>query len=249
MNSIRNFFFGFVALLLAITGSAFAADFGPLNIPTYQQATSTPYNWSGIYAGITAGHSWNQETTKWTYGDPQKIDLTGSDFGLAFGANKQFGNFVLGLTADVMKSGQSGAGPTFEWCDEWGYNYALTDSASLDVFGTARLIAGFVPTERLMIYGTAGLAGGLLTHTNTLNVSGPGDKWTQATTTKYAGIGPVFGIGAAWAVTPNMFLTAEALHYDLGQSSVIHSSSSGYAEGRTADNKGVIVKAGLNIKF
>ncbi|MGD9740650.1 MAG: outer membrane protein [Bauldia sp.] len=90
-------------------------------------------------------------------------------FGITTGAQKQIGNFVLGVENDFQWS-WIGAGPVLlNVLDEDGEFLELPDperfvESSLDWFGTARLRAGFA-LDRALIYVTGGLAYGHRTNT------------------------------------------------------------------------------------
>jgi outer membrane immunogenic protein len=85
----------------------------------------------------------------------------------------------------------------------------------IDWFGTARLRVGFLPTCRLLLYGTGGLAYGdvnFSADTNYVNSAFP----ASASETK---VGWTAGAGAEFALTRRWSVKVEYLYFDLGDES------------------------------
>ena len=141
---------------LAVDASACAsaADVTPLT-----------YDWTGFYLGAQAGYGWGDNT--FTYvggvGPPQEnVDVSGLVGGVTLGANRQFGNIVLGLEGDISYSGISGktlsaTRPCIaEGCTE-----------DVDWFGTGRVRLGYA-MDQILPFVSGGLAIGNISAVPTL---------------------------------------------------------------------------------
>nr|WP_287335715.1 outer membrane beta-barrel protein [Mesorhizobium sp.] len=151
-----------------LTVAAHAADSVASEQPP--EAVLVPgFTWTGFYVGANVGYS-SGDFDHPIYGDPIFLDPIsdvlesdgdGVTGGVQIGYNWQVNSFVLGVEADIQAASVDG---TFRHSDSFFLNQVLfIDTAintKLDWFGTARLRAGYVPTERLMIYGTGGFAFG-----------------------------------------------------------------------------------------
>jgi outer membrane immunogenic protein len=96
---------------------------------------------------------------------PSTFDRTSAGFtaGVLAGYNYQFGSFVLGAETDfnTIDSRSNNYGALNEFCcGDVSEMYGHGSTSQLDWFGTARVRLGYVPTERLLVYGTGGLAYG-----------------------------------------------------------------------------------------
>lgn len=122
-----------LAILLAMTGTAAAADY-------YAPAPFGPYSWAGPYLGASAGYEWG-----WVSNDPaQPYGFAG---GLEGGYNWQLGNFVFGGETDINLSNASATVAPLEFSAPW--------------FGTVRGRGGFT-VGNVLIFGSAGVAYGEL---------------------------------------------------------------------------------------
>ena len=214
------------ALTLAAAQAATAADLGARNWPpaepVYKAAPAMRaiYSWTGFYAGGNVGYSWGKAKTDVTVpgftidaataGAPVPVDIPGSAFsdslkpngvigGGQVGWNSQFGNWVLGLEADLQASGQKddrSRSDAFAFTTTGGppvFDVAGTSATSLDArlkwFGTVRGRLGYV-WDTWLVYGTGGLAYGKF------DVSGVNTVAGTATC-----VGTVLECGAIPAVT------------------------------------------------
>lgn len=122
---MRKLFLGSAALL-AFMGAAGAADLAP----TYKAAAPVPYvrtDWSGFYVGLEAGYGWGRDSfdtnlngarifpgaNNGLINNPFAFSGTGSSntngylAGGFFGAQKQYGNWVFGIEADIDATGMT----------------------------------------------------------------------------------------------------------------------------------------------
>src|SRR5262245_13013819 len=101
-----------VSALAAITSvPVLAADY-PVKAPAN---VATAYNWTGFYIGIHGGYAWGDGTTENITGSTnfpagliRDRHPSGPFAGGQIGANYQFGQWVLGIEADLAASGIEG---------------------------------------------------------------------------------------------------------------------------------------------
>jgi outer membrane immunogenic protein len=121
-----------VAILLAMTGMAAAADYYTAPAPL------GAYSWAGPYLGANAGYQWGSVSNNPT----QPSGLAG---GVEAGYDWQRGQFVFGGETDIELSGADATFAPTEFSSPW--------------FGTLRGRGG-VALGNVLVFGTAGLAYG-----------------------------------------------------------------------------------------
>src|ERR1700730_2660904 len=155
MRLIRLGMLAATSLVVFATGGARAAD-----LSIYKAPPLPVYSWSGLYWGANVGYSWGEAkyeavlTGVGATSHSEKMD--GVIGGLQSGYNYQFGTWVLGFEADIQLSGQKG-GATFPGV---GPLTTITTDERLEWFGTSRTRVGFLATQNILLYGTAGVAYG-----------------------------------------------------------------------------------------
>jgi outer membrane immunogenic protein len=281
--------FAAAGLGLAFGASAFAADLGrPGPAPIYTKAPlAVPFNWTGFYAGAQAGYGWsNGDVDVAPTSTTTIIGITGptvsgmaaavpGDFptsakgfigGGTLGYNVQTGQFVWGVETDLSWADIKGTNSQTGVGTITGAPFVIaatgTAEEKLDAFGTLRARLGFTPVERLLVYGTGGLAyGHVESNTNISetivppvvglgfsNAIGSASSWRAGWTA---------GAGVEYAFAPHWSAKAEYLYYDLGSISY-NSTLTGTVPMATfgtvgmassADFKGNIVRGGINYKF
>ena len=267
--------------LLAATG-AYAADL-PLKAPAPVMAV---YDWTGFYVGGNSGYSWGRARLDGVETGTQNVSVfrtAGNNlvssttttlatlplFGTAnnvngligggqAGYNWQRGTWLFGVEADIQGSNERA---TRDICSVAGCppgSSFLTENYKLDWFGTARGRVGFLPSERILLYATGGLAYGEVSATAPLIPLSWGS--TRA--------GWTVGVGAEAAVGDNWSVKVEYLYVDLGNiggasatattiANALNTPSAGFNtvtttaltaafNTRFTDN---IVRVGLNYKF
>jgi outer membrane immunogenic protein len=216
--------------LIAMIGQAEAQDAG--------------YNWSGFYVGAQAGYGWSSADFSGTSAVPEgDHHEDGFVAGVYVGHDWQQGNWVFGALADldyidVDQLQLQGFTPEFPPFGGKEENYTY----DIDWMATARVRAGYLPTERLLIYGTGGLA---LAH---VEASGfqegaiifPDDEFQNSGVE----IGGVIGLGAEFALTRNWSLKTEYLHYDFN--TLVADPAEG---GPSFDPSLDTVKVGVSFRF
>jgi len=235
------------ALVAVVAGSAQAAD-----MPVKARPVPVPvYTWTGFYGGINGGYGWSDRTITFTPGDPfiqgstcggiqggtcalpASSKLQGGFGGVQAGYNWQVNPFFLaGLEADFQGSAIRGsaANPPF--------NLAFSPAQigtedRLKWFGTVRGRLGFLPTDRLLIYGTGGFAFGRVEANSLMTVAtgligasgGFGASCLIADGTfpscfsgssARTATGWTAGAGFEFALSQNISLKAEYLYMSLG---------------------------------
>lgn len=243
------------ALLAVLVTPASAADLPRKSVAPVFAQPAPIFNWSGFYVGVNGGYVFDTGKSQLT-GTPgllatgfapigsAKTMGDGFTIGGTLGYNYQIGNFVAGLEADLNyvdlgKTVSTTLGP-------------LTTTVSQDMtyFGTVRGRLGYA-FDRVLIYGTGGLAYGDQKARTT--ISGLGSQWTgEKSDTRF---GYVLGAGMEYAITNNWSAKVEYLYYDLGKTNYVSPLVAGPGAGAgvfgtsKAENRGNIVRAGINYRF
>jgi len=218
--------------------SGLAAGFMLAALPA-SAIPATGMNWSGFYAGATAGlggGSWTGDlvsynpmrliTDAFPNGAWQGRSVTGYGWlgGAEVGFNSQMSGFMWGLEGDVSASGVNGSG-VFTTRDFLGHpagaNQEVFDKhiqANIDWLGTVRLRAGVLVNPGTLLYGTGGLAvGGTSSHQDVYFDGGnfaPGLNYSGSDTSTQ--VGWTIGVGLEQKLSSHWSLKAEYLYADLG---------------------------------
>jgi outer membrane immunogenic protein len=242
------------------------------------QAAPPPviYNWTGFYIGANIGWSFGHASTDWTiagapFGSTSQ-NMDGILGGLQAGYNRQSGNWVLGLEADIQATAQTGnsslidsipAIPGIPCVNIDGPNTpcrpgtgtpgvpgvtgVANNEINLPWFGTFRGRLGFTPSDRWLVYATGGLAYGEIQSNGTLTVIA-GTSVAASTSTINAGW--TIGGGIEAALRDSWTARFEYLYIDFGS---VGNAFTGIApftpittNSRVTDN---IVRFGLNYHF
>lgn len=202
-------------------------------------ACAQDFDWTGFYLGINGGYSGGHmdilvDSAVPSYDGLQiKLDPSGAVIGVTGGVNVQMQNIVFGIEGDLDWAGITGDADPLNF---GGQDAILT--GSIDRLGTIRGRVG-VATGNLLLFATAGLAGG---HVSGAVTNFPTDGNTS--TTDGMQYGYVVGAGAEAALTENLSVKAEYLYVDLG-------SAPYPLPGITANTNPTasIVRVGLNYGF
>jgi outer membrane immunogenic protein len=232
-----------VARLVAVIGLSFgasavamAADFGasyPAPAPYYPKAVMM--DWTGFYIGGNVGGVFQSASGTSDFQDtadgstnPQSNSPSNTSFtgGAQFGYNWQFApHWLVGVEGDWdwMQSKYSFCRQTdinSSACFDNGFGFE-TVSSQANWMATARTRAGFV-WDRVMFYGTGGLAWASVQTTESLSCSvagcGAGSNVPFAGSSTFNDIktGWTAGFGVEGMLTQNWTVRAEWLHTDLG---------------------------------
>jgi outer membrane immunogenic protein len=237
----KNWLMGVAVAALTVAGTvaAPAAD-----LPTRKEAPAPvfvppPFTWTGFYIGLNAGGIISSGSRSATLAFPASEVWLNSYFpggigngksgfigGGQAGYNWQTGAFVFGVVTDFDGTTLS---KNFNWTSAPfagvgpGYNGDVLNvnaKADLDWLGTTRGKIGFVatPDNRLMIYGTGGVAyGGGSSYFNVYD-SYYNAYWSGSPSSTR--VGWTAGAGVEYAITNNITIGAEYLYVDLGDRTI-----------------------------
>jgi outer membrane immunogenic protein len=194
-----------VAVLLVATVGAQAADLPvpPQTRSGLSAAPASPYDWTGFYVGAQVGYGWGQSSGTQNAGGtffpvvPYSIDPGGALAGGHVGFNYQTGALVLGLEADFEAANLNGSTAIS------GFDQTYFFNVKADTLASVRGRVGWA-RERLMIYGTGGVAWGYVTTPPLNSLDGWRTGWTA-------------GTGAEYALPRNWSVKVEYRYTDLGR--------------------------------
>jgi len=192
--------------------------------------SSSTFNWSGVYIGVSAGYNWAKADTDFAPRPtaaqfvnllPQTLDLRprGIFGGIQMGYNHQHGRMVLGIVGDISgTSSRAGVmitpipqnnGTPFPGA---GFESAYSDTKAI---ATIRGRLGFTWHSRMLLYGTGGLAFGRVFEGADVNFQPVGTTDYLAKLDKIK-MGIAVGGGGEFAVARHWTLGAEYLFINLG---------------------------------
>jgi outer membrane immunogenic protein len=200
----------FAAAIALAASPALAADLPQAMPPPPPQAPATyvptvapQYNWGGIYIGLNGGYGFGKSS----WGIPENtgnFNINGGVAGGTIGANFQTGQVVFGIEADGDWADITGTGNSTAAGD--CVTPAASCGTSSDWLATIRGRIGYA-FDRVLVYGTAGGAGGDVKATLTV----PG----LTTSTNNSEFGWTAGAGVEVALTDNITAKVEYLYLDL----------------------------------
>ena len=199
--------------LAALAGTAFAADLPSRRAPpVYVPPPSIPvFTWTGFYVGGQVGYEFGRSTGLASIGGVPLSAGSASPKGIVGGAHvgynfstqsRGFGNFgggglVFGVEGDVDGS-------------NYKSNYllgAVNDSTRQNIQGSARGRIGYA-FDRVLVYGTGGVAFGDLSNQYTLGVLNYSQPHTR--------VGYTVGGGLEYAISNNWSLRGEYRYTNFG---------------------------------
>jgi outer membrane immunogenic protein len=227
---MRQISFGIAAAVSLFATAASAADLPVKALP----APAVIYNWTGFYLGGNVGYSWGRERDDGTLTGTQTVqvfrtagpslvsttvtplaavalfgrsDMNGVIGGGQAGYNWQRQNWLFGIEGDLQASGERSNGAICIVAGCPPGSALFNTSYGLDWFGTLRGRVGFLPTQRLLLYATGGLAYGHISANEPTIPLSWGD--TRA--------GWTVGVGGEVALDHNWSIKLEYLYMDLGR--------------------------------
>jgi outer membrane immunogenic protein len=263
---MKKFLLAGVALTgLIAAGAASAADLPRRSAPVAPYAPAYTFTWTGFYVGLNAGYNWSDSKANVTFNPSAAVPLatgqallpgsfnTGNDGfigGAQIGYNYQMNQFVVGVEADInFLDAKKRSGFTSPLVGNL-IGVSSTEG-KLEYLGTVRARAGFA-FDRALVYVTGGLAYGEAKSSTALALNN-GALWGGAksdTRTGYA-----VGGGMEYSFTNNLSAKVEYLYYDLGDyrytAGPLNAAAvaTGASYNIKQENKGSIVRAGLNYRF
>jgi opacity protein-like surface antigen len=234
-----------------ITAGAFIAPAIAADAPLYKAPPLTPaYYWTGSYVGLHAGYTWTRADAGYAAFPPPfvpfSVNLDGSGFigGAQWGYNYQLGNIVFGVESDISWANANGS-VFLSPSPAAGGDLSL--SQRLDWLSTLRARLGVAATDRLLIYGTAGVA----TAGVKSNLSQVFPLVTYAGSRAEVRVGWTGGFGAEYALAPNWSFKVEYLYFDVGSGAVVgipNPPNPPFTSHAHFDLAGHMVRIGLNYR-
>lgn len=165
--------------------------------------------WSGFYVGLETGVARDVVTVTDSF--PGPFEETAASSGLIAGAfagyDRQIGDFVIGGVADMDYVGTHDI--VFQGKSNTNYD--------MNWVATARVRAGFAPNDKVLFFGTGGVAFAGVSG----NLGGAlGPNPIKSTETGY-----VLGLGAEYRFDNNWSVKGEYLHYDFGKIEAVGSTA------------------------
>ena len=224
--------------MIALTATANAADLG-----SYKggPASYAAVNWSGFYAGASAGG----QSSKAAFNDVvngtgtvDKGDLNGSGFigGGQIGYNIQRGNLVFGVESDLGDLDNS----VSKKATMQPNNTVLTHSTSGGLYGDITGRVGYA-FDKALVYAKGGYA--------FVNVDDKVSSYTDANNHSNGSVsgtnsGWTLGAGVEYLVTPAWSVKAEYQHFEFADTSI--SAADGTGSTKFKDATVDAVTAGVN---
>jgi outer membrane immunogenic protein len=255
--------------------------------------------WSRFYIGLNSGYGWDDQSVGISGNSasealylasgvaPRSVAITPRGFigGLHAGYDHQFGRFVVGIETDLaysdIRNGRSvSTGGIITTVDNspqpLGYvnNYASylgSGGQVIEALGTLRVRAGILETDRILFYGTGGLAYGRASLSAAVTNNGTYSEWiassdgsvvyieqhpacrdicASGSTSKWL-VGGTFGGGFEYALIDRWTARIEYLYYNLGRLSVtaVDPRFPAYAFGASAVFAGHIARFGISYRL
>jgi outer membrane immunogenic protein len=144
------------ALVFAASGMAQAADL-PVKAPILKGAPPVTYSWTGCFVGAAGGGASSRSQHLNIVGQnlTDSFNVSGGIAGVEYGCNWQAGSWVIGTESDLSWTGIRGAAN-----DVPPSNVLVVSGTNQHWLSTTRLRIGFLPSDRLLLYATGGLAAG-----------------------------------------------------------------------------------------
>jgi len=211
-----------VSTVLGFGATARAADL--VEAPTI-------YDWSGFYIGGNIGYGFGGDDKVGLLTDGKgaepggilghdvdigKLELEGIFGGGQIGFDHQMGKLVLGAVADIEASDVKDDFDS-NVKDKFGFDTSVSASDKVDLWGTVRGRVGWA-MNRVLVYGTGGLAWGEVNYDVKLKDDLEGDKARLSSNSTE--IGYALGGGLAWAISDHWSIGGEYLYVNLGKQSL-----------------------------
>jgi outer membrane immunogenic protein len=211
------------------------------------------YSWTGFYIGANLGGGWASQRVGYSPNDPASLFLfqaggappplsftsSGAIGGIQAGYNHQVSSrWLIGIEADLDGSGIKGSGSTSGvFAPYYTAPFIAPVQNEIDWFSTVRARVGYLPTNNLLAYATAGFAFGRTKQSGSWNTNTGFAFGTGAGTVVYdvfcSGNGACFagsssgiatgwtaGVGLEYALWQKWTLRGEYLYASLGRNSV-----------------------------
>jgi len=220
---------------------------------------ATAQSWAGFYLGVHGGYGWgwNDFVEVFTLssvveGRFDGLNSSGGVVGGHAGYNWQFGRAVTGLELDFSAADIRGhAAMAGVSATQGAFSYTRSDRVK--TLGTARARLGWLPTDNILLYGTAGAAWERFDLSIARTVNNVNNAATNETTPSDR-VGWVAGAGAEVLLPGSNWIgRLEYLHYDFGSVQPFRSVTSSVPSHTFSDRGGRqtydIVRTALSYKL
>jgi outer membrane immunogenic protein len=216
-------------------------------------------SWAGFYLGVHGGYGWGRNDFQEVFtlssvpeGRFDGLNSSGAVVGGHAGYNWQFGRAVTGLELDFSAADISGRTAMAGVSAVQGA-FTYTRSDQVKSLGTVRARLGWLPTDNVLLYGTAGAAWERFDLTTAMTVNNAFNPFFNETTPS-SRLGWVAGAGVeARLPGSNWIGRVEYLHYDFGAVQPFRSVTSSIPNHTFSDRGGHqtfdIVRAALSYKL
>src|ERR1700686_1623787 len=244
-----------------LTVSAAAAD---IPAPITKSPPVLASSWAGFYLGVHGGYGWRNSQFTQLIGTPSNLSTLGpiksegGVFGAHAGYNWQFGRAGTGLELDFSATDIKGSASIPAFSTGPGRTEANTTDDRVRYLGSARGRVGWLPTDTVLLYGTAGLGWERYDRTDTDSrldsTMAPPATISFVTKSPFDRFGWVAGAGVeAMLFGPHWIGRIEYLHYDFGRAESASTLTVVGGVGSRANTGGAqtidVVRAGLSYKF
>jgi outer membrane immunogenic protein len=222
-------------VLMAAATPTLAADIPVKAAPASASATAASFDWTGFYAGGTAGYGRGRSQIC----DPNDLicsgryDIKGFVGGGTLGYNWQTSGWVLGLEGDISYASVDGSTPGSS-------GFGCNDECRTEVRQLATLRGrGGATFDRLLLFVTGGLA---MARLEARLLDAPPGSATKT--------GWTLGAGLEWAFAPNWSAKLEYLHIGgLGELNADPTAECGGTGCVVPRSSFDVVRVGLNYRF
>ncbi|MGD9802187.1 MAG: outer membrane protein [Hyphomicrobiaceae bacterium] len=221
---LRSLAFSVATSLVIATTAAQAADLYGSVKDEPREVEYRGFSWTGVYGGIHAGGAWGDATLTENLPNllgilPPSIssghDMDGGIAGVHLGANKQFGNIVLGAELRLSGSDISGSNADCFGITTLAGGLATADcNSSVNWVGSAMAKVGYA-WDRWMLYGNIGWAVAGVDHRATLSVDPQILPISLSSATNETADGLSYGVGFEFAATENIIFGLEYTRTEL----------------------------------
>jgi outer membrane immunogenic protein len=218
--------------------------------------------WNGPYIGVSFGHGFGNLDGGITVLDPASVpyahgplnysvDAKDNFGGIQLGINRQIGQLVVGIEADVQTSDIAGSSRT-SFAPPVIFPFTYSAATSIDWFTTLRARLGLASNDRL-IYVTGGLAVGDVNYNATYLIT-PNSAFAKVKSNETQS-GYVLGAGVEQSFASNWSLKLEYQYINLGDQNAEGKLffANGVPSGETVktsfDTEIHTVRIGLNYRF
>jgi opacity protein-like surface antigen len=230
-------------------------------VPYAKAPVAAPLSsWAGFYLGAHGGYGWADDPTSFPlalFGGAGTVEGTKSNGWIAgghFGHNWQYDRVVTGFEIDLSAADIKGNSNSVSSAVPGGTTATIAFDEKVKYLGTARARLGWLPTDTVLLYGTAGLAWERLERGETEVITGAPGSVTARGVSPFDHFGWVAGAGAEVMLgSSNWIGRLEYLHYDFGRvnsDATFASSQPAISAALTAGRQTIdVVRAGASYKF